>query len=124
MTTFPTFLDHFATTVLGTPAQAENPHHRALLETYAEVQQLEHRLLTAMVAPHPQTGPDEKHACTEFLLDRLPAGQELAALMSVACCCAAEEEDACAKRCSPAGDPGEHAENDEAAAPWRDGLRH
>ncbi|WP_328486020.1 hypothetical protein [Streptomyces zaomyceticus] len=124
MTTFPNFLDHYATALLHIPAQTENPHHRALLETYAEVQQLEARLLDAIVAPHPQSGSGEKHACTELLIDRLAAGQELAALMSIPCCCPDEEEADCedSNSCSPDCDPD--AEGEEDAAPWRGCRRH
>ncbi|MCZ0978702.1 hypothetical protein O1L60_04095 [Streptomyces diastatochromogenes] len=104
MTAFPNFLDHFAANLLELPAEPENPHHRALLETYVEVQQLERRLLETMTAPHPDTSPDGAHACTDILVDRLAAGQELAVLLSAPCCCAAQEESSCAQApdsCSP-----------------------
>ncbi|GAA3389041.1 hypothetical protein [Streptomyces roseoviridis] len=124
MTTFPNFLDHYARTLLNIRAATENPHHRALLETYAEVQQLEARLLDAVVAPHPQSGPGEKHPCTELLIDRLAAGQELAALLSAACCRPDGEEADCDDRnsCSPHCDPDAKEEADET--PCRDCRRH
>ncbi|WP_435059116.1 hypothetical protein [Streptomyces sp. bgisy060] len=121
MTAFPNFFDHYATNLLGIPAETENPHHRALLETYAEVQHLERRLLRAMATPHAH-GPDEEHACTELLIDRLAAGQELAALLSVACCCAAEEDPTCGDdpdNCSPDCYEAVEDTGDEDAAAWR-----
>ncbi|WP_282697794.1 hypothetical protein [Streptomyces sp. CC208A] len=130
MTTFPNFLDHYATKVLGAPAQAENPHHRALLETYAEVRHKEARLLAAMLAPHPNSGQEGEHACTVLLLDRLAVGQELAALLSTTCCCPDEEEagHTDTTSCSPACDPDKGEEDDKGEtrgpAPWRACRRH
>ncbi|MFG3348684.1 hypothetical protein ACGF1Z_26950 [Streptomyces sp. NPDC048018] len=121
MTAFPNFLDHFASNLLELPAETENPHHRALLESYIEVQQLEHRLLEALTAPHPDNGPDGFHACTEILVDRLAAGQELAILLSAPCCCAAEEEPSCAQDpacCSPDCSEAVEGTGDEDAAGW------
>ncbi|MFI9210240.1 hypothetical protein ACIGW7_19145 [Streptomyces sp. NPDC053253] len=90
------------------------------METYIEVQQLERRLLEALTAPEPDKGPDGVHACTDILIDRLAAGQELAVLLSAPCCCAAEEpscredSDTCSPDCYEAvEDTGE-----EAAAGW------
>ncbi|WP_318209508.1 MULTISPECIES: hypothetical protein [unclassified Streptomyces] len=128
MTTFPNFLDHYATKVLGASAQVENPHHRALLETYDEVRQREAWLLAAMLAPHPHGGPEGEHACTGLLLDRLAVGKELAALLSTTCCCPDEEEtgrkdtSSCSPACEPDTDEGE--QGDEDSAPWRGCRRH
>ncbi|MFA7764865.1 DUF3631 domain-containing protein [Streptomyces sp. NRRL S-448] len=103
MTTFPNFLDTFTTTLLGTKPLEENPHHRALLNVFTEVQDLEQRLLTAITAP-PEAGTgaaEQLEACTDLLLERLAAGYELSLLLSTACCCtAAAPAD---KPCGPCG---------------------
>ncbi|WP_374777037.1 DUF3631 domain-containing protein [Streptomyces sp. NBC_01310] len=92
MTTFPNFLDTFTSTLLGTKPFEENPRHRALLNVFTEVQDLEQRLLTAMTAsPQPGTGAAEQlEACTDLLLERLAAGHELSLLLSTPCLSAAE----------------------------------
>ncbi|WP_329309218.1 hypothetical protein [Streptomyces microflavus] len=121
MTAFPNFLDHFAANLLELPAETENPHHRALLETYIEVQQLERRLLEAITGPHSGDGPEGFHACTEILVDRLAAGQELAVLLSAPCCCAAKEESFAAQdsaHCSPDCCEAVEGTGDEDAAGW------
>lgn len=119
MTAFPNFLDHFGENLLELPAELENPHHRALLETYIEVQQLERRLLEALTNPHPDITPDGFHACTEILIDRIAAGQELAVLLSAPCCCAPAEESSCEKdpdSCSPdCYEAVDHAGDEDAA---------
>ncbi|MEW1699059.1 hypothetical protein ACIQCR_31360 [Streptomyces sp. NPDC093249] len=117
MTAFPNFLDHFAENLLELPAQTENPHHRAVLETYFEVQHLERRLLDAVIAPHPDNGPDTDHTCTEILIDRLAVGQELAALLAADCGQSPGDDTSRAETCSPpcCADP---ETDDEEAAGW------
>ncbi|MFF5491352.1 DUF3631 domain-containing protein [Streptomyces virginiae] len=92
MTTFPNFLDTFATTLLGSKPWEENPRHRDILNAFTEVQALEQRLLTAMTAPpQPGTGAVEQlEACTDLLIERLAAGRELSLLLSTPCLSAAE----------------------------------
>ncbi|MFD6246419.1 hypothetical protein [Streptomyces roseolus] len=120
MTAFPNFLDHFAANLLELPAEPENPHHRALLETYIEVQQLERRLLESLTSAQPATTPDGFHACTDILIDRLAAGQELAVLLSAPCCCAAKER-SCTQdpdNCPPdCGEDAEDTGDEDAAGP-------
>ncbi|MEU7601906.1 DUF3631 domain-containing protein [Streptomyces sp. NPDC041003] len=99
MTTFPNFLDTVTTTLLGTKPLKENPRHRALLDAYTEVQNLEQRLLTAITTPpEPGTGVSGlMEACTDLLIERLDAGYELSRLLSADYCCAADvsEDDLC-----------------------------
>ncbi|WP_282697842.1 hypothetical protein [Streptomyces sp. CC208A] len=120
MTAFPNFLDDFTANLLELPAEPENPHHRALLETYIEVQQLERRLLESLTSPQPDITPDGFHACTDILIDRLAAGQELAVLLSASCCCAAEEP-SCAQdpdNCTPdCYEDAEDTDDEDAAGP-------
>ncbi|MFF3088671.1 DUF3631 domain-containing protein [Streptomyces nojiriensis] len=103
MTTFPNLLDTFTTTLLGTKPLEENPHHRALLNVFTEVQNLEQRLLTAITAP-PEAGTgaaEQLEACTDLLLERLAAGYELSLLLSTGCCCAEDVADD--EPCVPCG---------------------
>ncbi|WP_406186173.1 DUF3631 domain-containing protein [Streptomyces sp. NBC_01006] len=103
MTTFPNFLDTFTSTLLGTKPFEENPRHRALLNVFTEVQDLEQRLLAAMTAS-PQPGPgavEQLEACTDLLLERLAAGYELSLLLSTGCCCAEDVVEA--NPCVPYG---------------------
>lgn len=88
MTTFPnTFLDNFATSLLGGKPAYENPRHRHILNVFVEVQDLEQRLVTALTAP-PQPdmgGAEEWELCTDLLIARLAAGRELSLLLSAPC---------------------------------------
>lgn len=103
MTTFPNFLDTVTTTVLGTKSLKENPRHRALLDAFTKVQNLEERLLTAITTPpEPGTGVSGlMEACTDLLIERLDAGYDLSMLMSAECCCAADV--AAVEPCRPCG---------------------
>ncbi|MER5567187.1 DUF3631 domain-containing protein [Streptomyces goshikiensis] len=90
MTTFPNFLDTVTTTLLGTKPLEENARHRALLDAYVRVQDLEQRLLTAITTePEGGTGLSGlMEAYTDLLIERLDAGYDLSLLLSTGCCAA------------------------------------
>ncbi|MCY0933813.1 DUF3631 domain-containing protein [Streptomyces sp. H34-S4] len=103
MTTFPNFLDTATTTLLGTKPLRENPHHRALLDAFIKVQNLEEQLLAAITTP-PAPGAGISglmEACTDLLIERLDAGCDLSELLSSDYCCAADR--AVVEPCVPCG---------------------
>ncbi|MFJ5546714.1 DUF3631 domain-containing protein [Streptomyces sp. NPDC093225] len=91
MTTFPNFLDAFTLSRLQTLPLEENPHHRALLDVFVEVQDLEQQLLRALTNPSTMGAEPagQLDACSDLLLERLAAGYELSVLLSAGCCCEA-----------------------------------
>ncbi|MET9185108.1 DUF3631 domain-containing protein [Streptomyces tendae] len=90
MTQFPTLIDQVAAAVLA-PAQAiENPHHRAILDTFVEIQELDRQLADLAEADLPAISPTEQlNTLTDLLVERMAAGAALSALLSTSCCCAA-----------------------------------
>ncbi|MFE1836466.1 DUF3631 domain-containing protein [Streptomyces sviceus] len=95
MTQFPTLIDQVAAAVLA-PAQAtENPHHRAILDVFAEIQELDRQLAELADAELPGVSPTEQlNTLTDLLVERMAAGAELSALLATSCCCAAAYEPA------------------------------
>lgn len=93
MTQFPTLIDQVAAAVLAPAQVTENPHHRAILDAFTEVQQLDQQLVEFTDAELPGVPPAEQlTTLTDLLVERMAAGAELSALLSTACCCAAAHE--------------------------------
>ncbi|MEV5878044.1 DUF3631 domain-containing protein [Streptomyces sp. NPDC052101] len=97
MTQFPTLIDQIAAAVLVRSSVDENPYHRAILDVYIEVQDLD-RKLAAMAGDERLDGvsvTEQLDQLTELLIDRMAAGAELSAWLSMSCRCAAalESED-------------------------------
>lgn len=93
MTQFPTLIDQVAAAVLA-PAQVnENPHHRAILDVFVEIQELDRQLAELAAAELPGvTATEQLDTLTDLLVERMAAGAELSALLSTSCCCAASYE--------------------------------
>ncbi|MBM7167066.1 DUF3631 domain-containing protein [Streptomyces sp. G44] len=93
MTThFPSGLDNLTAALAELDTPQENPHHRAIVDTYRRVQQLDVQLLA--VAGGEPTGcladtHDQLEQLTDALILRLLAGAELTRLLSIQSCCAA-----------------------------------
>ncbi|MFI1013085.1 DUF3631 domain-containing protein [Streptomyces sp. NPDC020965] len=86
---FPTLLDRFAATLRGAELPPEDPHHRAILDTFLEVQRLGRQLTGSSPAHGRLDGTGERLI---QLAERLAAGRELAVLLSSHWCCRTEEE--------------------------------
>ncbi|MFD9073302.1 DUF3631 domain-containing protein [Streptomyces lasiicapitis] len=93
MTQFPTLLDQVAAAVLAPAQVTENPHHRAVLDVFVEIQELDRQLAELAAAELVGVSPTEQlDTLTDLLVERMAAGAELSALLSTACCCAAAYE--------------------------------
>jgi hypothetical protein len=94
LTQFPTLIDQVAAAVLATEPMKENPHHRAILDTFAEVQDLDRQLdaLCGEDMPDRTSALDQLDQLTELLVERMAAGAELNRLLTTTCCCAADAE--------------------------------
>ncbi|MEU9369580.1 DUF3631 domain-containing protein [Streptomyces avermitilis] len=94
MTQFPTLIDQVAAAVLAPAQVTENPHHRAILDVYVEIQNLDRQLTALSGAERPAgvTAPEQLDKLTDLLIQRMAAGAELSALLSTSCCCAAAYE--------------------------------
>ncbi|MEU6148040.1 DUF3631 domain-containing protein [Streptomyces sp. NPDC047081] len=93
MTQFPSLIDQVAAAVLA-PAQVnENPHHRAIVDVFVEIQDLDRQLAALARAERPAdaTATEQLEALTDLLIERMAAGAELSALLSSCCCAAAYE---------------------------------
>ncbi|AWZ08358.1 MULTISPECIES: DUF3631 domain-containing protein [unclassified Streptomyces] len=100
---FPNFLDSFAINLLGATPLEANPRHRAILDAYTDVQNLDRRLLTD-IATAIEAGKgtaQQLEACIDALAERFIAGYQLSLLLSTDCCCA--EDAAEAEPCVPCG---------------------
>ncbi|MEU9396563.1 DUF3631 domain-containing protein [Streptomyces sp. NPDC048324] len=95
MTQFPTLIDQVATAVLAPVAATENPHHRAILDVFTEVQDLDRQLvaLSGDQLPDGVSAAEQLEKLTDVLVERMAAGAELNTLLSTSCCCAAAPED-------------------------------
>ncbi|MEU6192352.1 DUF3631 domain-containing protein [Streptomyces sp. NPDC047061] len=87
MTQFPSLIDQVAAAVLAPAQVTENPHHRAIVDVFAEIQDLDGQLAD-LAGTEPAVGV----TATERLVERMAAGAELSALLSATCCCAAAYE--------------------------------
>ncbi|MEV5979627.1 DUF3631 domain-containing protein [Streptomyces sp. NPDC052114] len=91
MTThFPSGLDDLTAALTGLEIPQENPHHRAIVDTYRRVQQLDAQLLAVAVGE--PTGcladtSEQLEQLTDVLILRVLAGAELAHRLSLPCCC-------------------------------------
>ncbi|MBA2950285.1 DUF3631 domain-containing protein [Streptomyces himalayensis] len=95
MTQFPTLIDQVAAAVLAPAQVTENPHHRAILDVFVEVQELVRQLAELADAELSGVSPTEQlNTLTDLLVERMAAGAELSALLSTSCCCAAAYEPA------------------------------
>ncbi|MFE4017997.1 DUF3631 domain-containing protein [Streptomyces sp. NPDC059101] len=94
MTQFPTLIDQVATAVLAPTTIAENPHHRAILDVFTEIQDLDRQLtdLSGDELPEGVSAAEQLDKLTSVLIERMAAGAELNALLSTTCCCAAAYE--------------------------------
>ncbi|TCR22989.1 DUF3631 domain-containing protein [Streptomyces sp. BK205] len=93
MTQFPTLIDQVATAVLAPAQVTENPHHRAILDMFVEIQELDQQLAEFAGTELPGVSPTEQlSTLTDLLVERMAAGAELSALLATSCCCAAAYE--------------------------------
>ncbi|MGW2721097.1 DUF3631 domain-containing protein [Streptomyces sp. NPDC001492] len=93
MTQFPTLIDHVAAAVMAPAQVTENPHHRAILDVFVEVQELDRQLAEFAAAERPGVSAAEQlSTLTDLLVERMAAGAELSALLATSCCCAAAYE--------------------------------
>ncbi|MFD9817466.1 DUF3631 domain-containing protein [Streptomyces violascens] len=96
MTHFPTLIDQVATAVLAPAPVTENPHHRAILDVFVEIQDLDRQLavLSGEERPDGVSATEQLETLTDVLIERMAAGAELSALLSTSCCCVAAYEPA------------------------------
>ncbi|MFD3563498.1 DUF3631 domain-containing protein [Streptomyces sp. NPDC058686] len=93
MTQFPTLIDQVAAAVLAPAQVTENPQHRAILDSFVEIQELDRQLAELAGAELPGVSPTEQlNTLTDLLVERMAAGAELSALLATSCCCAAAYE--------------------------------
>ncbi|CCK32056.1 hypothetical protein BN159_7677 [Streptomyces davaonensis JCM 4913] len=93
MTQFPTLIDQVAAAVLAPAQVTENPHHRAILDVFVEIQDLDRQLAELAGAELPGVSPAEQlNTLTDLLVERMAAGADLSALLATSCCCAAAYE--------------------------------
>ncbi|MFC9948237.1 DUF3631 domain-containing protein [Streptomyces pratensis] len=93
MTQFPTLIDQVAAAVLAPAEVTENPQHRAILDVFVEIQELDRQLAELAAADLPGVSAGEQlDTLTDLLFERMAAGAELSALLSTSCCCAAAFE--------------------------------
>ncbi|MER5442566.1 DUF3631 domain-containing protein [Streptomyces sp. NPDC002790] len=93
MTQFPTLIDQVAAAVLAPAQVTENPHHRAILDVFVDVQDLDRQLAELADAELPDVSPAEQlNTLTNLLVERMAAGAELSALLSTSYCCTAGYE--------------------------------
>ncbi|MET9812374.1 DUF3631 domain-containing protein [Streptomyces sp. NPDC006355] len=121
MTQFPTLIDQVATAVLAPVAATENPHHRAILDVFTEVQDLDRQLaaLSGDKLPDGVSVAEQLEKLTDVLVERMAAGAELGALLSTPCCCAAAPEDDEEDDTKDAQDAGEDEDDDFLSCPSR-----
>lgn len=96
MTQFPTLIDQVAAAVLAPTEVTENPHHRAIVDVFVEIQDLDRQLAALSGADRPAgvSATEQLDTLTDLLIERMAAGAELSALLSTSCCCAAAYEPA------------------------------
>jgi hypothetical protein len=96
LTQFPTLIDQVAAAVLAPAEVSENPHHRAIVDVFVEIQDLDRQLADMSGAERPAdvSATKQLDALTDLLIERMAAGAELSALLSTSCCCAAAYEPA------------------------------
>ncbi|MFF5557008.1 DUF3631 domain-containing protein [[Kitasatospora] papulosa] len=93
MKQFPTLIDQIAAAVLAPAEVTENPQHRAILDVFVEIQELDRQLAELAAADLPGVSAGEQlDTLTDLLFERMAAGAELSALLSTSCCCAAAFE--------------------------------
>ncbi|MFI2204644.1 DUF3631 domain-containing protein [Streptomyces sp. NPDC020192] len=94
MTHFPSLIDQVAAAVLAPAPVSENPHHRAILDVFVEVQDLDRQLADLAGADRPDgvSATEQLDKLTDLLIERMAAGAELSAWLSTSCCCAAAYE--------------------------------
>ncbi|WP_371551458.1 DUF3631 domain-containing protein [Streptomyces sp. NBC_00554] len=89
MTQFPTLIDQLAAAVLAPAQVTENPHHRAILDVFVEIQDLDRQLADLSGAERPEgvSATEQLDTLTDLLIERMASGAELSALLSTSCCC-------------------------------------
>ncbi|MGW1194495.1 DUF3631 domain-containing protein [Streptomyces sp. NPDC002536] len=106
-TTSPILLESLVTRLLEAEPVQEIPHHRRLLDTFIEIQQLDQQILDFVDTDTP-TGACPFGDLVEFthlLLARVDAGDELRQLLSSPCCSAATTADGAHAAGTDAPDP-------------------
>ncbi|MFD9224898.1 DUF3631 domain-containing protein [Streptomyces sp. NPDC060064] len=105
MTQFPTLIDQVAAAVLAPAQVTENPHHRAILDAFVGIQELDRQLAELAAAELPGVSPTEQlNTLTDMLVERMAAGAELNTLLSTSGCCAAVYEPAAPVEYEPVDD--------------------
>ncbi|MFF3460330.1 DUF3631 domain-containing protein [Streptomyces sp. NPDC002730] len=105
MTQFPTLIDQVAAAVLAPAQVTENSHHRAILDAFVGIQELDRQLAELAAAELPGVSPTEQlNTLTDMLVERMAAGAELNTLLSTSCCCAAAYEPAAPVEYEPVDD--------------------
>ncbi|WP_328478703.1 DUF3631 domain-containing protein [Streptomyces sp. NBC_00377] len=106
MTQFPTLIDQVAAAVLAPTEVTENPHHRAIVDVFVEIQDLDRQLAALSGADRPVgvSATEQLDTLTDLLIERMAAGAELRALLSNSCCCAAAYEHEPPSECEPVED--------------------
>ncbi|MCX5238904.1 DUF3631 domain-containing protein [Streptomyces prunicolor] len=114
MTQFPSLIDQVAAAVLAPAEVTENPHHRAIVDVFVEIQDLDGQLAALAGAGRPAgvTATEQLDALTDLLIERMAAGAELSALLSTSCCCAAAYEPEPLSEYEPVGDGEPYGEPD------------
>ncbi|WP_405729246.1 DUF3631 domain-containing protein [Streptomyces sp. NBC_00028] len=93
MRQFLTLIDHVAAAVLAPTQVTENPHHRAILDVFVEIQDLDRQLAEFASIELPGVSPSEQlTTLTDLLVERMSVGAELSALLATSRCCAAAFE--------------------------------
>lgn len=87
---FPSGFDDLTAALAGLDTPQENPHHRAILDAYRRVQQMDAQFLA--VAGGGSTGcfagaHEQLEQLTDVLMLRVLVGAELTRLLSIPCCC-------------------------------------
>ncbi|MFC8198944.1 DUF3631 domain-containing protein [Streptomyces sp. NPDC057298] len=106
MTQFPTLIDQVAAAVLAPAKATENPRHRAIVDVFVEIQDLDRQLAALAGAERPAdvSATEQLQKFADLLIERMTAGAELRALLSTSCCCADAYEPASPSEYEPVKD--------------------
>ncbi|MFI7102774.1 DUF3631 domain-containing protein [Streptomyces sp. NPDC050161] len=107
---YPSLLDALSATLLDGEPQTENPRHRALLDTYTDVQALDRQLAEWTERAPSDDDADELDQIVDLLVERMAAGAVLRRLLSAGCCCADTRDGACREDPDASSCPGNEAD--------------